>query len=148
MTLGEKIHEFRKQNKYSQEKIAELVGVSRQAVTKWEADQSAPSTENLIKLANIYGISLDEFIHDNTEIPNITQKPTSKKWGKKIAILWCIGIVILIIIYVFTMNTAPLGINSLIWTLINLMLLGGYTSVGIYTVVLLIKALNKYIHTQ
>lgn len=43
----------------SQEKVAELVGVSRQAVTKWECDQSAPSTENLFKLAEIFGSSVD-----------------------------------------------------------------------------------------
>ena len=40
-------------------KVAELVGVSRQAVTKWEANQSAPSTENLFKLAAVFGTTVD-----------------------------------------------------------------------------------------
>ncbi len=62
MSLGERIKEQRKNCGMSQEKVAELVGVSRQAVTKWETDQSAPSTENLFKLAEIFGTSVDLLI--------------------------------------------------------------------------------------
>ena len=49
MALGERIKECRQNTGLSQEKVAELVGVSRQAVTKWEMNQSAPNTENLFK---------------------------------------------------------------------------------------------------
>lgn len=59
MTLGERIKECRKTAGLSQEKVAELVGISRQAVTKWETNQSAPSTENLFKLAEIFGTTVD-----------------------------------------------------------------------------------------
>ena len=59
MTLGERIKECRLNVKMSQEKVAELVGVSRQAVTKWESNQSAPNTENLFKLAEIFGTTVD-----------------------------------------------------------------------------------------
>ena len=59
MTLGEKIRACRQKAGMSQEKVAELVGVSRQAVTKWEADQSAPHTEHLFRLAEIFGTSVD-----------------------------------------------------------------------------------------
>lgn len=59
MTLGARIKECRQSAKLSQEKVAELVGVSRQAVTKWETEQSAPSTENLFKLAEIFGTTVD-----------------------------------------------------------------------------------------
>ena len=62
MSLGERIKEQRKNCGMSQEKLAELVGVSRQAVTKWETDQSAPSTEKLFKLAEIFGTSVDLLI--------------------------------------------------------------------------------------
>ena len=60
MNLGEKISELRKKNGISQEKLAELIGVSRQAVTKWESGNANPDTENLIRLAEIFGVSLDE----------------------------------------------------------------------------------------
>ena len=59
MTLGEKIRACRQEAGMSQEKVAELVGVSRQAVTKWEADQSAPHTEHLFRLAELFGTSVD-----------------------------------------------------------------------------------------
>lgn len=59
MSLGNRIKEQRKRAGMSQEKVAELVGVSRQAVTKWEADLSAPSTENLFALAKIFGTTVD-----------------------------------------------------------------------------------------
>lgn len=62
MTLGERIKECRQNAKLSQEKVAELVGVSRQAVTKWEANQTAPNTENLFKLAEIFGTTVDLLI--------------------------------------------------------------------------------------
>ena len=59
MALGERIRQCRVDAHLSQEKVAELVGVSRQAVTKWETNQSAPSTDNLFKLAEILGTTVD-----------------------------------------------------------------------------------------
>lgn len=70
MTLGEKIKEQRTAHGLSQETLAEAMGVSRQAVTKWEADQSAPSSEKLITLAKLFHISLDELI--GNEVTPIT----------------------------------------------------------------------------
>ena len=62
MVLGEKIKKYRLGRDLSQEKLAEKVGVSRQAVTKWESNQSAPSTENLLAIAEVLDISIDELI--------------------------------------------------------------------------------------
>lgn len=59
MALDERIKTCRQSAGLSQEKLAELIGVSRQAVTKWEAGQSAPSTENLFRLAEILGTTVD-----------------------------------------------------------------------------------------
>lgn len=59
MTLGERIKNQRTRVGLSQERVAELVGVSRQSVTKWESGQSAPSTENLFRLAEIFGTTVD-----------------------------------------------------------------------------------------
>lgn len=59
MTVGERIKTCRQNAGMSQEKVADLIGVSRQAVTKWEADQSAPNTENLFKLAELFGTTVD-----------------------------------------------------------------------------------------
>lgn len=59
MKLSERIKENRIRCQLSQEKLAELMDVSRQAVTKWEKGQSAPSTENLFRLAEIFGTTVD-----------------------------------------------------------------------------------------
>ena len=67
MVLGERIKACRQSAGMSQEKVAELVGVSRQAVTKWEVNQSAPNTENLFKLAEIFGVTVDMLLASEGE---------------------------------------------------------------------------------
>ncbi len=80
MTLGERIHENRKRAALSQEKLSELVGISRQAVTKWEADQSVPCMEHLIKLSEIFKIPLDELANGNiAESEEENKQPISDK---------------------------------------------------------------------
>ena len=70
MTLGERIKEQRNKNGFSQEKIADLVGISRQAVTKWESGQSVPSMSNLMTLAEVFGVPLSELAGGvNDDIP-------------------------------------------------------------------------------
>lgn len=81
MILGEKLQNLRKENMLSQEKLAELVGVSRQAVSKWETGLSNPDTENLIKLAEIFNISIDEFT-GSVFVDNEVTDEMSKKINK------------------------------------------------------------------
>ena len=69
MALGERMKAYRQQAGLSQEKVAELVGVSRQAVTKWETNQSAPNTQNLCKLAEIFDITVDALLENNKQSP-------------------------------------------------------------------------------
>lgn len=67
MTLGEKLAMYRKQNNYTQEQLAELLGVSRQAISKWESDAAYPETDKLIKLCDMYDCSLDYLVRDKLE---------------------------------------------------------------------------------
>ncbi|MDF2544975.1 MAG: putative transcriptional regulator [Herbinix sp.] len=144
MTLGEKIRKYRKQNNYSQEKIAELVGVSRQAVTKWETNQSAPTTDNLIKLAELYGISLDELIHVNSEQPISKLKPVSNKHGKIIGVvLVSFIIVLLLLIFISKGSLTVLSLQLLLLLFYMSILIG-----AIYFLLLIINALKKYIRTH
>ncbi len=53
---------YRKKFGYSQEQLAEKLGLSRQAVSKWERAEASPDTDNLIELARLYGVSLDELV--------------------------------------------------------------------------------------
>ena len=66
MSLGEKIKVYRNSKNLSQENLAEKVGVSRQAVTKWESNKSKPSTENLIRVADVLDISMNDLTSDNS----------------------------------------------------------------------------------
>lgn len=58
-----RLYELRKKQGLSQEELAEKLGVSRQAVSKWERSEASPDTDNLIALAKIYDLSLDELIY-------------------------------------------------------------------------------------
>lgn len=60
--IADRLVEIRKKNGLSQEQLAEKIGVSRQAVSKWERAESSPDTDNLIALARLYGVSLDELL--------------------------------------------------------------------------------------
>lgn len=61
-SLGEMLKENRLRCKMTQEFISETLGVSRQAVSKWESGTSDPSTSNLLALAKLYGISAEELL--------------------------------------------------------------------------------------
>lgn len=63
-SLAERLKEHRVRCKMTQEFVAEAVGVSRQAVSKWENGASDPSTANLIALAKLYKISVEELLEE------------------------------------------------------------------------------------
>lgn len=64
MTLGEKLAKLRREKNLTQEQLAELLGVSRQAISKWESNTAYPETEKLIRLARLYDCSLDYLLLD------------------------------------------------------------------------------------
>lgn len=61
---------LRKQHELSQEQLAEKLGVSRQAVSKWERAEASPDIENLSSLAKLYGITIDELVNGVQEPPS------------------------------------------------------------------------------
>ncbi|MEG0790003.1 MAG: helix-turn-helix transcriptional regulator [Gordonibacter sp.] len=66
--IAQRLAARRKQAGLSQEALAEQLGVSRQAVSKWERSESSPDTDNLIALAQLYGLSLDELLYVEDEM--------------------------------------------------------------------------------
>lgn len=64
MTFAEKLRTVRKQAGMSQERLAEKLGVSRQAVTKWETGAGSPELDNIMAISSLFGISLDELLSD------------------------------------------------------------------------------------
>ena len=63
-TLGEVLKNHRIECKMTQEFVAEAIGVSRQAVSKWESGKSDPSTTNLLALADLFGISAEDLLKE------------------------------------------------------------------------------------
>lgn len=75
-TLGTRIAEARKQRSYTQEEFSQLLGVSPQAVSKWENDLSCPDIMLLPKISELLGISTDELLTGNA--PKIDDAPKDK----------------------------------------------------------------------
>ena len=106
MTLGEKIAKQRKELNYTQEQLADILGVSRQSISKWESDITYPETDKLIELGKLFGCSMDYLLKEEVTEKNgvqsfgFTEKVeeigrkvlTDKNKGKARKILKAIGI--------------------------------------------------------
>lgn len=67
MIFADKLIKLRKRVGYSQEELAEKMGVTRQSVSKWESAQSIPDIEKIIKISELFGVSTDYLLMDNIE---------------------------------------------------------------------------------
>lgn len=74
MKFGDKLIELRKKNGYSQEELAEKLGVSRQSVSKWESNNTYPETDKIIQIANLFDCSMDDLINDKITDVESTQR--------------------------------------------------------------------------
>lgn len=74
MDFGDKLKQYRLKEGLSQEQLAEKIGVSRQAITKWETKRGLPDVENMIILAEIFKLTLDELVLE--EVKKQEEKPT------------------------------------------------------------------------
>ncbi|MGO0798855.1 helix-turn-helix domain-containing protein, partial [Clostridioides difficile] len=70
LNLGENLKKLRKERNLSQEQLAEMLNVSRQAISKWESNKTYPDIENLVLLRNLFNVSLDYLIvnENKTEV--------------------------------------------------------------------------------
>ncbi|MBQ2618301.1 MAG: helix-turn-helix transcriptional regulator [Oscillospiraceae bacterium] len=72
MILADKIIDLRKKNGWSQEELAEQLGVSRQTVSKWEGAQSVPDMGRVVQMSTLFGVSTDYLLKDDMELPEPT----------------------------------------------------------------------------
>ena len=99
MNLGNSLFHARKKCGFSQEAVAEKLGVSRQTISKWETDETVPDIYQSKKMARLYNISLDDLIEFDVELDEIQEiieksdEKTAERidwtsaWGKKYPIL-------------------------------------------------------------
>ena len=81
--IAERLVKLRKKYGYSQEELADKLGLSRQAVSKWERAEASPDTDNLICLAKLYGVSLDELLATDEDIDTIVEEQVNKEEKKE-----------------------------------------------------------------
>lgn len=79
MTTGEKISKCRKERGLTQSELAEVMGVTRQAVSRWESDAAFPETDKLIKLSKLFGCSTDWLLNYNEETFNAGAEPETNE---------------------------------------------------------------------
>ena len=72
--IADRLVKLRKKYGYSQEELADKLGLSRQAVSKWERAEASPDTDNLICLAKLYGVSLDELLATDEDLDTIVEE--------------------------------------------------------------------------
>ena len=86
MTFGEKLSNLRRAQNYTQEQFANLLGVSRQAVSRWESGTAYPETEKLIKIAEMFDCSVDYLLKESAEEPPTVKKEDPRNRLKVIAL--------------------------------------------------------------
>ena len=105
MTMGEKILNLRKARGWSQEELAERIGVTRQAVSRWESDGAKPDADKIIAVCDLFGVSADYLLRDLGGFPEMKSENEPQKairtlplrrWIGGILILLC-GAVLLVI---------------------------------------------------
>lgn len=112
MTLGEKIAKQRKELNYTQEQLADMIGVSRQSISKWESDSAYPETDKLIRLGKLFDCSMDYLLKEEVteksgvqsagfaeKVEEISQKVmTDKNKGRAKKVLKIIGIILAVVL--------------------------------------------------
>lgn len=125
MTLCEKLTQARKAAGLTQADVAAKLNVSRQAVSRWESGQSKPSTERLLALGVLYGVSIDQLLNTgNVEVPAaktvsappevasreavIPEKRRTRAWLKYAAAVFC-GVIVTLFIVCLLSKSGSIG---------------------------------------
>ena len=126
MTFGEKLQTLRQKAGMSQDALAEQLHVSRQAVSRWERDETMPETEKVVLIADLFGVSTDYLLRQ-TEKKAAHPAPEKKDWIDKLAyiaktkgylagwilIVW--GALDLIRVLGVVLMALGFGVSSLLW---------------------------------
>lgn len=104
MTFSQKLQEYRKAEKLSQEELAHRLGVSRQSVSKWEQGLSFPETEKLIELSSLMNVSIDSLLKEEA-LPVMAAKPGKTTARRR----WLIPLLIILLIIAVVMIIATTG---------------------------------------
>ena len=100
MNMADRIQHLRKSKGISQEELADKVGVSRQAVSKWESEQSTPDIEKVILLSDFFDVTTDYLLKGIEPVSeNITKKSDARIFSLVGSVFNFIGLVVAIMIW-------------------------------------------------
>ncbi len=124
MEFGEKLRILRKENKMSQEKLAERINVSRQAISKWEQGMSIPDTDNIVRLSKFFQVPIEFFLLDedepfeeiSTDAKEVTQQKEIEKFDFIIIIAVGFGIEILAVLFTYVVQYLDMEQNGSCYT--------------------------------
>lgn len=112
--LSERIYKFRRKSELSQEQLAEKIGVSRQAISKWESGTSTPELEKLLALSECFNITLDDLVKNEVVYQETIEAPpkpeeneVSRAVDMKVGIGLCLIGAICLILSGIMMVTSP-----------------------------------------
>ena len=118
--LSERIYKFRRKSGLSQEQLAEKIGVSRQAISKWESGTSTPELEKLLALNDCYSTTIEELVKDETANQEASEAPLKSRENKaskvaemKVGIGLCLIGAICLILSGVMMVTSPSATDKL-----------------------------------
>ena len=97
MTFGEKLQVLRKSRGLSQEQLAEMLQVSRQAVSKWELNASKPDADKVVEISRCFSVSTDYLLKDEMASPEPPVQPAARDNGdrQRTILLLCLGVMAL-----------------------------------------------------
>ena len=115
MALSERLYELRKKRGLSQEQLADQLGVSRQAVSKWESGRAVPETNTLISISTFFDVSLDYLMKEDDSAAHespagLMNDMPGKNTGRNkhvLGMICCIGGIICMIIWAFVSILIP-----------------------------------------
>ena len=124
MKLSDRILELRRQKGISQEELADKLGVSRQAVSKWESEQSTPDIEKIILMSEYFGTTTDYLLKGIEPVSRSTEKKTGNVMSVMAPYMVWIGLITSCVLWYENQNSYAI-MNGFIW------MIGGYVVIRI-----------------
>ncbi len=109
MKFNEKLIKLRKENKLTQDKLAEKINISTQSISKWENGHGYPDIENLMKISDLYNLSLDELLKDDKKLEKKIIKDSKSNKYHLISVLYMLAILIYIGCFYFKFKIFMIG---------------------------------------
>lgn len=109
MKFNEKLIKLRKENKLTQDKLAEKINISTQSISKWENGHGYPDIENLMKISDLYNLSLDELLKDDKKLEKKIIKDSKSNKYHLISVLYMLAILIYIGYFYFKFKIFMIG---------------------------------------